>query len=117
MERSKKDHKNKKRNKPSTRLQKHAPPALQLDDTTAEVKWADVDCASAIPFLSPLLLSPITPFAAQGKELEPAGETNATGGSNEAAEGWKHPAVGVMTEPSKLSAVFQAQCMIVNNVV
>ncbi|KAK4419872.1 hypothetical protein Salat_2400100 [Sesamum alatum] len=116
MERSKKDHKNKKRNKTSTRLQKHAPPALHLDATAAEVKWDDVDSASAIPFLSPLLLSPIAPFTAQGKELEPDGGT--TGGSNEAAEGgWKHPAVGVMTEPSKLSAVFQAQCMVVNNVV
>ncbi|KAI3450331.1 hypothetical protein Pfo_006996 [Paulownia fortunei] len=123
MEGSKKENKNKKR-KASTRLQKHAPPALQVDGITTGVCNVKVDDGElaryAIPLLSPLLLSPHDPVVvdAKGKEL-PAGKSTAPGGGNEVAtlttEGWKHPAVGVMMEPSKLGAMFQSQCMLVNN--
>ncbi|KAF5446868.1 hypothetical protein F2P56_032465 [Juglans regia] len=103
--------------KPPTRLQKQAPASLQLDKVAVYG-----ETSKAIPFLSPLILSP-----------QPLPETleirSGKSGSNEEEDngakrskalppggGWQHPAVPVFTEPEALFTCFQSQCLLVDNV-
>ncbi|KAG8387898.1 hypothetical protein BUALT_Bualt02G0069300 [Buddleja alternifolia] len=112
MERSKKEHKNKKK-KPFTRLQKHAPAALQLAQITTGVKENEDDSDHcAIPLLSPLVLSP-TPLLVEDGEEQLAKTTES--GNISTREGWQHPAVdGITIDPSKLGALLKSQCVLVD---
>ncbi|CAK9142168.1 unnamed protein product [Ilex paraguariensis] len=106
--------------KSPTRLQKHAPAALQLDgieNNGNTEPYASSSCA--IPLLSPLVLSP--QFSHEAEEIRLAGNGNDERDHNElgatpASGGWQHPAVDALTEPSTLLAFFQSQCTIVNRV-
>ncbi|PIN05292.1 hypothetical protein CDL12_22181 [Handroanthus impetiginosus] len=119
MERSKKESKHKRNGSCSTRLQKHAPPTLLLRGITAEAEEDGSSSRYAIPLLSPLLVSPAVPpvvVDVKGKELASGGGNVMAGSSTTMAEGWKHPAVGALAEPSDLGALLQSQCMLINNV-
>ncbi|CAA2984051.1 Hypothetical predicted protein [Olea europaea subsp. europaea] len=100
------------REKSLTRLQNHAPAALQLDGIAKKVK---IDSTRAvIPLLSPLILSP--PRLIEAKESELAsGENDKQGSSNKEQDPWQNHAVGAMAEPSTLHTLFQFQCSLVNN--
>ncbi|KAL8548897.1 hypothetical protein ACS0TY_007962 [Phlomoides rotata] len=107
MEKSKKEHKKKRRF--SSRLKKRAPSALHVDETKVDV---DGFSNNTIPFLSPLVLSPV-PLAAPETEANASVEGKIIGTSC-GNEGWRHPAIEVAMDASKLGALLQAQCMLLN---
>ncbi|KAI5665971.1 hypothetical protein M9H77_15824 [Catharanthus roseus] len=108
--------------KSPTRLQKHAPAALRLDEITTarNLESCLTSAACVIPLLSPLVLSPPLP-----QDQAEQRSTCITGGGGNVnclqqgrieqsvstvGGGWQHPAAGAFVEPSTLFAFFQTQC-------
>ncbi|KAJ7980814.1 Major viral transcription factor [Quillaja saponaria] len=117
--------KNGREAKAPTRLQKHAPASLQLHTTYANPFIPSPESSSAIPLLSPLILSPHQLPELKLKEIRLPGNS----GSNNEGQGnedtslspsmqgteWRNPAEDPFTEPSSLFSFFQTQCVIVNH--
>ena len=110
--------------KPPTRLQKRAPDSLQLDEVAGSIPTnpfaAGSETPKAIPFLSPLVLSP-QPLSETGEKRLWDGTNNEQNNgtkrsSTSPSGGWQHPAVAAGTDPSTLLTSFQAQCMLVDHV-
>ncbi|KAK3147685.1 hypothetical protein QOZ80_3BG0285550 [Eleusine coracana subsp. coracana] len=124
--------------RPPSRLQKHAPASLQLEQGAGAAPGAWGDGRAPIPLLSPLVVSPTAPptpvweadqqqgAAASGarREGEGGGEqlmraaaARHHGGSTERlphdAQGWRHPALPTpVAEPASLVPLFQSQCAV-----
>ncbi|KAK3018622.1 hypothetical protein RJ639_003491 [Escallonia herrerae] len=109
--------------KSPTRLQKHAPAALQLDYVASRTDAHPCPSSGApfspcaIPLLSPLVLPPPPlPEADErpsvGSGSNEQGSCDQTGPSQNPG-GWQHPAAGTLTEPASLFAFFQSQCKLV----
>ncbi|XP_059660790.1 uncharacterized protein LOC132307135 [Cornus florida] len=111
------------RAKLSTRLQNHAPAALQLDhvgtyngNTNPFDSYNETNFSrSAIPLLSPLIVSPPPLPEAEEKRFPENGNNQQSGNGENGAQpptgGWQHPAMGTMTDASSLFAFFQSQCV------
>ncbi|XVF68836.1 hypothetical protein PTKIN_Ptkin11bG0033000 [Pterospermum kingtungense] len=118
--------------KPPTRLQKHAPASLQLDQMKADAaagaarngdfgasNGGTYEAATPIPLLTPLAMSPSVRFPETEEEFvfpiddrkEPA-EPAPTPTS--AVFGWKNPAGAGYVEASALFALFQNKCVLFN---
>jgi len=107
----------------STRLQKHAPTFLEINDRPTDPFAPSMESSSskAIPLLSPLVLPPQTLYAeitAQPQMLQNNGDID-SGVSKEAMSPpsmqnttWKHPAMAFYQEPSSLCNFLQKQCVI-----
>ncbi|KAM7522156.1 hypothetical protein LguiA_012058 [Lonicera macranthoides] len=115
------------RAEPHTRLQQQAPAALQLDAITdpnpALSSNAMAFSCSAIPLLSPLILSPQSQLEAAEERLtgvseQPNNNNNNAGGGTEimVGGGWVHPAVGTYAEAASMFDFFQSQCTMVHRV-
>ncbi|PSR86128.1 Major viral transcription factor [Actinidia chinensis var. chinensis] len=108
--------------KSPTRLQKYAPPALQLGQVTGN----EAASCYTIPLLSPLILSPqpleereerrLVGGAGVGNgELQGTHDNNNTIMSALPSGDWQHPAVeAAFPDTSALFSFFQSQCAIVN---
>lgn len=102
-----------------TRLQKHAPASLRLDQLTSTAATIPfLDASKAIPLLSPVVIESPTPMP---ETMEKDGNQGTSRSSSTAPEplfqgaaGWQHPAVSAFVDPSSLLTVFQSQCMIAN---
>lgn len=113
------------RAKPRMRLQQHAPAALQLDaiiDPNPSSNAMAFSC-SAIPLLSPLILSPQSQPEAVEERLPGVGEqpdndnNNVSGGTEiMVGGGWVHPAMGTYAEATSMFDFFQSQCTLVHRV-
>ncbi|GAV78304.1 hypothetical protein CFOL_v3_21772 [Cephalotus follicularis] len=110
--------------KPPTRLQKHAPASLQLDQVGVS-RNADPYALSAetrltaIPLLSPLIVSPRQETETEEFRFPTCSKSSDTSGDEKKCTfaetgGWQHPAVAGCTEPSSLFAFFQSKCLLVN---
>ncbi|KAF5751427.1 hypothetical protein HS088_TW02G00441 [Tripterygium wilfordii] len=103
--------------KPPTRLQRQAPATLHLDHVTTTIN--SFLAPTAIPLLSPLVVSP-PPLPEQEEFIFPAnGDSGKTTHENVGAPltmggGWQHPAVAGYMEPSAIFAFFQSQCVLVD---
>ncbi|XVE79538.1 hypothetical protein DITRI_Ditri14bG0066600 [Diplodiscus trichospermus] len=111
--------------KPPTRLQKHAPASLQLDQMKAEAARScpfgpsngTSDGPIPIPLLTPLALSPI-PFPETEEFVFPIDDKKATKSAPTSATalfGWKSPAGTGYVEASPLFSLFQNKCVLVND--
>ncbi|KAL7247399.1 hypothetical protein ACSBR2_002335 [Camellia fascicularis] len=112
--------------KPPTRLQKKAPAALQLDQMTAINAGSNNDGSrSAIPLLSPLILSPL-PVQLEGedkkqllKSIKNDGHDGEKGNDNNdnntSAPTPPSQTNGNVEDPSSLFTFFQPQCVLVNH--
>ncbi|GAB2214754.1 hypothetical protein Droror1_Dr00019117 [Drosera rotundifolia] len=101
----------------SSRLQRQAPPALQLEaisprnnNNTSDNNPFGNSPATAIPLLSPLIIEPVLSPDIDDRSVHDGGA-----GDDQkwvvapAGQGWQHPAV-VSTDPSSLFSFFQSQC-------
>lgn len=124
--------------RPPSRLQKHAPASLQLEQAapgagTGSAAWGDG--RAPIPLLSPLVVSPTVPVweADQAARREGGGEQaeGRSGGEHQhqrrrgqahdassprppapaVGAGWRHPALSTpVAEPASLVPMFQTHC-------
>ncbi|KAE8711442.1 hypothetical protein F3Y22_tig00110293pilonHSYRG00043 [Hibiscus syriacus] len=100
--------------KPPTRLQKHAPQSLKLDQMKAPVaKTSPDDAPSPIPLLTPLTESP-SPFPETDEFMFPTPkDMNAT---TPTSPGQKQPVgAGINVEASTFLPRFRNQCVLVND--
>lgn len=110
--------------KPPTRLQKHAPASLQLDKVAPAVDPSAVsgETPKAIPFLSPLVLSPQPlPETVEKRSGESGSDDQKDNGEEEKSEalspgGWQHPAAPALADPAALCTSFQSKCLLVDHV-
>lgn len=105
--------------KPPTRLQKHAPATLQIDQMKGEAeaeaasRTTSSEAATPIPLLTPLAMSP-TPFP--DKEEEFVFPTDDRKAPTSTAFGWKNPAGAAgYVEASTFFALFQNKCVLFND--
>lgn len=110
----------------STRLKKHAPTSLEINDrpTNPFALSTEASSSKAIPLLSPLVLSSQALYAeitTQTQMLQNNGNID-SGVSKEVGSPpsmqnttWKHPAMAPYQEPSSLCNFLQKQCVIANN--
>lgn len=116
--------------KPPSRLQKQAPPILQLDlvpipASTNPFSTSNEANDKAIPLLSPLILSPEPFLEATERRASESGNEQIGGDDekdvidttpNSPPEGRKQPVVSnAFPDASSLFTFFQSQCMIVNH--
>ena len=100
--------------KPPTRLQRHAPASLQLDQMKVDAARTS-GAATPIPLLTPLALSP-NPFPETEEFVFPTVDKKAaTPAPTPIAFDWKIPAGAGYVEASTLLALFQNKCVIVND--
>ncbi|XP_022729601.1 uncharacterized protein LOC111284844 [Durio zibethinus] len=114
-----------KEGKPPTRLQKHAPASLKLDQMKAAAArispfgpcTGNSEAATPIPLLTPLALSP-NPFPGTEEFLFPIDDKEAATPASTptpTAFGWKQPAGAGYVEASTFMALFQNKCVLVND--
>jgi hypothetical protein len=111
-----------KRNRPPTRLQRHAPTSLDIDKVHNERPSNPFgDSSKAIPLLSPLILSPkpliyadIT-IQARKSEISNYRDEGSRSSSSTSGSGWEHPAIASYPNPSSLCNFFQKQCVFTNH--
>ena len=109
--------------KPPTRLQKHAPASLQLDQMKAAAArsspfepsngTSEAATPTPIPLLTPLALSP-NPFPETEEFVFPIDDKKAATPAP-TAFGWTNPAGAGYVEASTLFAMFQNKCVLVND--
>lgn len=112
--------------KPPTRLQKQAPASLQLDKVAPAVDPSAVssETPKAIPFLSPLELSPQPLPETVEKRSGPesgSGDQKDNGEEEKSDQvsspgGWQHPAAPALADSPTLCTSFQSQCLLVDHV-
>ncbi|XVF05462.1 hypothetical protein REPUB_Repub05bG0174300 [Reevesia pubescens] len=110
--------------KPPTRLQKHVPASLKLDQMkgysaaarTSSFEPSTVtnsESATPIPLLTPLALSPNS--SAETEEFMFPIDDKRAATATATAFGWKQPAgAGYNVEASTLLTLFQNKCVLVN---
>ncbi|CAL5334094.1 unnamed protein product [Camellia sinensis] len=124
-EEAKSKHKGSSGGKPPTRLQQKAPAALQLDQMTAINAGSNNDGSrSAIPLLSPLILSPLPVQLEREdkkqllKSIENDDHDGEKGDDNNnydtSAPTQPSQTNGNVEDPSSLFTFFQPQCVLVN---
>jgi len=111
-----------RRNRPPTRLQRHAPTSLDIDKVHNDRPSNPFgDSSKAIPLLSPLILSPkpliyaeVTIQALKSKNSNYKNEGSRSSSSTSGL-GWEHPAIASYPSPSSLCNFFQKQCVFANH--
>lgn len=105
----------------STRLQKHAPTFLEINDRPTNPFSSSTYASSskAIPLLSPLVLSNAESIQTQMLQnscnIDSDISNEARCSSSMQNTIWKHPAMLPFQEPSSLCNFLQKQCVIANN--
>ena len=110
----------------STRLHKHAPTFLEINDrpTNPFTLSTEASSSKAIPLLSPLVLSPqaLYPEITAQTQMLQNNDNIDSGVSKEVKiplsmknTTWKHPVMAPYQEPSSLCNLLQKGCVIANN--
>ncbi|XP_031254021.1 uncharacterized protein LOC116111988 [Pistacia vera] len=104
--------------KPPTRLQKHAPANLKLDEVTNPYASSSSGNVSIIPLLSPLIESPKA--LAEGEELKfPKSRNNndikCSGDEKKGGGGSSVAGERAVADPATMFSVFKSKCVIIND--
>lgn len=99
--------------KPPTRLQKHAPASLQLDQVTNPYASSSSGNFSIIPLLSPLIESPKPLAEGEELKLDKTGNNEMKCSCDETKNGEERTVP--VPEPSTLFSLLQSKCVTVND--